>query len=130
MNISQSKKKKKKLHKANKPGNEKIVNYVNDVLIDLGNVVNRKGIPENENPDKVTHVIEEILNYNKPEKGEGPKALTEQMLPRLPIALPHVKAGNTYENLLNETPQIKHSLCQAKEITKRVYNKITNSKKR
>ena len=100
------------------------------MLIDLGNVVNRKGIPENENPDKVTHVIEEILNYNKPEKGEGPKALTEQMLPRLPIALPHVKAGNTYENLLNETPQIKPSLCQAKEITKRVYNKITNSKKK
>ena len=52
------------------------------------------------------------------------------MFPRLPIALPHVKAGNTYKYLLNETPQIKYSLCQAKEITKRVYKKITNSKKK
>ena len=28
------------------------------------------------------------------------------MLQRLPIALAQVKAGNTYENLLNETRQI------------------------
>ena len=35
--------------------------------------------------------------------GEGLKILTpKQMLPRLPIALAQVKAGNTSENLLNE----------------------------
>ena len=52
-------------------------------------------------------------------QGKGLKILThKQMLQRLPIALAQVKAGNTCENLLNEIRQIKHSLYQAKEITK------------
>ena len=32
------------------------------------------------------------------------------MIQRLPIALAQVKAGNTFENLLNEIRQIKYSL--------------------
>ena len=56
------------------------------------------------------------------------KILTpKQMLQRLPIALAQVKAGNTSENLLNEIRQIIYSLYRAKEITKKVYNNITNS---
>ena len=51
------------------------------------------------------------------------------MLQRLPIALAQVKAGNTSENLVNEIRQIIHSLYQAKEITKNVYNNIMNSVK-
>ena len=39
--------------------------------------------------------------------GEGLKILTpKQILQRLPIALAQVKAGNTSENVLNETRQI------------------------
>ena len=68
------------MHQANKARNEKIVNYVNDVFIDLGNAVDGKEIPENENPDKVTDILEEILNYNKQQKEKELKALTEQML--------------------------------------------------
>ena len=49
------------------------------------------------------------------------------MLQRLPIALAQVKAGNTTENLLNETRQIIYSLYQAKKITKKAYNNIMNS---
>ena len=49
------------------------------------------------------------------------------MLQRLPIALAQVKAGNTYENLLNKVRQIIYSLYRAKEMTKKVYNKIINS---
>ena len=49
------------------------------------------------------------------------------MLQGLPIALAQVKVGNTSENLLNEIRQIIHSLYQAKEITKKVYNNIMNS---
>ena len=41
------------------------------------------------------------------------------MLPRLPIALAQVKAGNTSENLLNEIRQIIHFLYRAKEIIKK-----------
>ena len=42
------------------------------------------------------------------------------MLERLPIALAHVKAGNTSENLLNEIRQIIYLLYRAKDITKKV----------
>ena len=49
------------------------------------------------------------------------------MLRRLPIALAHIKAGNNYENLLNEITQIVYSLYQSKEITKKVYNNIIKS---
>ena len=49
------------------------------------------------------------------------------MLQRLPTTLAQVKAGNTSENLLNEIRQIIYSLYRAKEITKKVYNKILNS---
>ena len=49
------------------------------------------------------------------------------MLQRLPIALAQLKAGNTFENLLNEIRKIIYFLYRAKEITKKVYNKIINS---
>ena len=49
------------------------------------------------------------------------------MLQRLPIALAHVKAGKTSDNLLNEIRKIIYSLYRAKEITKKVYNNIMNS---
>ena len=49
------------------------------------------------------------------------------MLRKLSIALAHIKAGNTSENLLNEICQIIYSLYRMKEITKKVYNNIMNS---
>ena len=39
------------------------------------------------------------------------------MLQKLPIALAQVKAGNTFENFLNEIRQIVYSLYWSKEIT-------------
>ena len=56
---------------------------------------------------------------------KGLKILTpKQMLQRLPIAFTQIKAGNNSESLLNEIRQIAYSLCQSKEITKKVYNNI------
>ena len=49
------------------------------------------------------------------------------MLQGLPIALAHVKVGNTSENLLNKIREVICSLYRAKEITKKVYNNIMNS---
>ena len=61
----------------------------------------------------------------KSTKGTGLKILTpKQMLQRLPIALAQVKAGNNSESLLNEIRQIYNSLCQSKQITKKVYSNI------
>ena len=56
------------------------------------------------------------------------KILTpNQMLQRLPIALAQVKAGNTFENLLNEIKHTIYSLYRDKEITKKLHNNIMNS---
>ena len=55
-------------------------------LIDLRNTVFRKESPENENPNKIVNIAENIIDFNKLEKGKGIKILTpKQMLPRLPI---------------------------------------------
>ena len=48
------------------------------------------------------------------------------MLQRLTIALAQVKAGNTFENLLNEIRKVIYSLYQVKEITRKVYSNIMN----
>ena len=42
------------------------------------------------------------------------------MLQRLAIALAQVETGNNSESLLNETRQIVYSLCQLKQITKKI----------
>ena len=52
---------------------------------------------------------------------------SKQMLKRLQIVLAQVKAGNTPENLLNETRQIIYSLNRAKWITKKIHNNTANS---
>ena len=61
-------------------------------------------------------------------EGKGLKILTpKQQIQRLPMALTHVKAGNNSASLLNGIRQILCSLCQLKEITKKVYNNIIKS---
>ena len=93
-------------------------------MIDLRNYINRKKIPENEIPKKVLEIVEKILDFNKQQKDKEIKILTpKQMLQRLPIALAQIKAGNTFENVLNEIRQIIYSLYREKKITKK-YIKI------
>ena len=79
-------------------------------MINLRNDINRKKIPEKENPKKVVDIVEKTLDFNKQQKGKGIKILTlKQMLQRLPTALAQVKAANTSEILLNEIMQIMYS---------------------
>ena len=60
--------------------------------------------------------------------GKELKILTpKQMLPRLPITLAQVKAGNISENLLKEIRQIKYYYYREKDITKIIYSNIINS---
>ena len=49
------------------------------------------------------------------------------MLERLPIALTQVKAGSTSENILSYIRQFMYYLYQARKITAKVRNNITNS---
>ena len=122
------------LIKANQTKNSKIVNQTIDSINELKNAVNKKEIPENENPNKIIGIVEKILefklkdffnNINNQQKGAELKILTrKQMLQRLPIVLAQVKGGNNSENLLNEIRQIVYSLYQSKEITKKVCSNI------
>ena len=48
-------------------------------MIDLTNAVNKKTIPENKSPDKVIDLIEQILEFNKQQKGKGFKLLTPKI---------------------------------------------------
>ena len=45
--------------------NEKLVNNINDRLIDLRSHINRKEIPENKNLKNVVSIVENILGFNK-----------------------------------------------------------------
>ena len=59
--------------------------------------------------DNYSRIVSEPKDKTKYQ--EGLIILTpKQMLQRLPIAFAQVKAGNTYENLLNEIRQIKYYL--------------------
>ena len=96
------------------------------------------------NLDKLYNSREEVINFfrdyieilsdanydakQNETEGKGLKILTpKQVLQRLPITLAQVKAGNNSESLLNEIRQIVYSLCQSKQITKKVYNNIIKS---
>ena len=81
---------------------------------------------ENEKPDKIVEIVEEILKFNKQnQEGQGLKTLTpNQMLNRLPITLAQLKAGNNSEKLKNEIRQLLYSLYRSKNMTKQVYNNL------
>ena len=99
-------------------------------MIDLRNSINSKETSENENPKKVVNIAENILDFNKQQKGKGTKILTPtQASQRLLITFAQVKASHRPENLLNEIRQIIYTLYQEKEITKKVYNNKMNSTK-
>ena len=51
--------------------NDEIVKDINDALIELKIYINRRKIPENENPNKIADIVEKILDYNKQHKGKG-----------------------------------------------------------
>ena len=74
-------------------------------------------------------MIPEATKQNIKQNMEMKILSPEQMLQRLPISLAQVKVGNTSEDLLNKIRQIIYSLCREKEITRKVYNNIMNSKK-
>ena len=51
---------------------------------------------------KRVDIVEKLLDFSKQQKGRGIKLLTSrQMFQRVPIELAQLKAGNTFENLLN-----------------------------
>ena len=56
------------------------MSHLNDTLIDLGNGVIKKEIPENENPDEVINIVEIIIDFNKLQNGKVLKILTPKQI--------------------------------------------------
>ena len=64
---------------------------------------------EIKNPDEIVNLVENILEFNRQQQGQGLKILTpSQMLSRLPNSLAQLKAGNNSEKLKNEIRQFLH----------------------
>ena len=55
----------KDLIRAKQTKNEKLVNVINKGLNDLRNVIIRRGIPENKNPNIIVGIVERNLDFNK-----------------------------------------------------------------
>ena len=73
-------------------------------------------------PNDIVNIVEDILELNRQQKGEGLKNLTpDQMLSRSPITLAQLKAGNNSEKLKNEIRQLLYSLHRSKKLTKQIY---------
>ena len=60
----------KDLIKANHAKNEQLVTNIDDGFVDLRNVINRKEIPEIENPDKIIDIAEKTLFLINNKNGE------------------------------------------------------------
>ena len=91
------------------------------LIIDLKDKIKKmsKKEIENEKPDKILEIVEEILKYKETkQQGLGLKILTpNQMLSKLPIILVQLKAGNNSEKLKNEIRQSLYSLYRSKKLT-------------
>ena len=104
---------KKNYVKQNKNKSNKLVELIKSRWSDLKDEINKMSDDEKEieQPDKILKIIEEILEFNRQQQGQGLKILTpNQMLSRLPITLAQLKAGNNSEKLKNEIRQILYSL--------------------
>ena len=78
-------------------------------------------------------VIDEVFNkaHNdaiNEQKSQGLKISTsKQVITRLPILLAQLKAGNSSQKLKNEIRQLLYSLYRSKNLSKTIYNHLTNT---
>ena len=119
----------KKLKKLkNNPEKNKIrVNLINSGLRDLKEEIEDMSEEEKEtkNSNRIIDIVENILELNRQQRGQGLKILTpNQILSRLPIVLVQLKAGNNSEKLKNETREILYSLYRSKKLTKQIYKSL------
>ena len=70
---------------------------------------------------------EESAEQRRNQKGKGLKILMpNEMLSRLTISLPQLKAGNDFEKFKNEIRQLLYSLYRSKKLTKEIYKSLIN----
>ena len=80
---------------------------------------------ETERPNEIVNIVENILEFNRQQSGQGLKILTpSQILSRLPISLAQLNVGNNSEKLKNEIIQLLSSLYRSKTLTKNIYENL------
>ena len=121
----------KKLFKIkDKKKNNELVNLIKIKLNDLKDEIKKmsKDEIENEKPDEILYIVEEILEFNNKiwkQQRLRLKILTpNQMLCRLPITLVQLKAGNVSDKLKNEIRQLLYSLYRSKKLTMQLYKSL------
>ena len=111
--------------------NKNQVYLIENTLTRIKNIV--RNVPK-DNPLKteenkqIIDIVERILELNSENQlGLGLKILTpNQMLSRLPISLPQLKAGNNSEKLKNEIRQLLYSLYRSKKFTKQLHKSLVD----
>ena len=121
----------KKLFKIkDKKKNNELVNLIKIKLNDVKDEIKKmsKDEIENEKPDGILNIVEEILEFNNKiwkQQRLRLKILTpNQMLCRLPITLVQLKAGNVSDKLKNEIRQLLYSLYRSKKLTMQLYKSL------
>ena len=80
-----------------------------------------------EGTNKIVDIAENILEFNREQKGGGLKIPTpNQIFSRLPISLAQLKAGNNSEKLKNEIRQLFYSLYRSNKLTKKLYKRLVD----
>ena len=122
----------KELSKTKYTETEVRVDLIKEVLNKMKKVI--ENVPKDdvlkiEENEKIIDIVERILELNnKTQSGQGLKIITpNQMLSRLPISSPYLKAENNSEKLKNEIRQILCSLYILKKLTKTIYNNSINT---
>ena len=83
---------------------------------------------EEDKTDMPALETEESAAQRRNQQGQRFKILTpKQMIIRLPILLPQLKAGNNSEKLKNEIRQIVYSLYRSKNLSKTICNNLINT---
>ena len=115
--------------KSNPPKNKAWANLINTRLKDLKREIKNmsKEEKETEDPDEIGNLVENILEFNRQQQGQGLKILApSQMLSRLPISLAQLKAGSNSEKLKNEIGQLLYSLYRSQKLTKQLYKSLVD----
>ena len=116
----------------NSPEKNKIqVNLINGALRDLKGEIEdmSEQEKETENPNEIVNLVENILEFNRQQQGQGLQIIgrtPSQMLSRLPISPAQLKAGNNSEKLKNEIRQLLYSLYRSKKLTKQLYKSLVD----
>ena len=93
-----------KKSKNNSERNKVQVSMIKNRLRDLKEKITDMSEEEKqiEKPNEIVDIVENILEFNKQQQGQGLKILTSnQILSRLPVTLAQLKAGNNSEKLKN-----------------------------